>query len=329
MVVSTGPFDWWASMIGLTLLAVLWGYAHEPTSRQESVGLSAAIALAVVYTVGAPLEIWFDAGISGDGENGDIVLVMWLVMTAVTCGILEARRARRGVAQPTTIRFARIGDVFPADDAVARFLTVVAMMSNDWVRLIYDMLALDDDAPDAVARRIMSFRQQAALHDEAARFIADARRRFPEVDAFIQPLDRDAQSECDQIVGGIDPRSPHYHGEWLTDHRNITFHYPEMHPDKAGHGTEEITEALKAAAEHEGTITFSQGLGSVRFGFADEVAVQWLPDVDNEVHLIETLRESVMALARFAQRAIAAYLESRPDDAYTVEATVRADNGGR
>jgi hypothetical protein len=225
----------------------------------------------------------------------------------------------------TIIRFRKISDVFPAEDAVARFITVVAMMSNDWVRLMDDMLALDDHASDATARRIMSFRQQAALHDEAARFIADARRRFPQIDAFIKALDQEAQDECDQIMGGIDPKSPHYHGDWLTDHRNVTFHYPEMHPAKAAHGKEEISEALKAAAELEGTITFGQGLGSVRFGFADEVAVQWLPDLENEVHLIETLRESVMALARFAQRVIGAYLESRPDGTFTVEADSGSD----
>jgi hypothetical protein len=100
MVVSTGPFDWWASMIGLTLLAVLWGYAHAPTSRQESVGLAAAVTLALIYTVGAPLEIWFGARISGDGQSGDVVLVMWLVLTALIYGLLELNRAQRGVGPP-------------------------------------------------------------------------------------------------------------------------------------------------------------------------------------------------------------------------------------
>jgi hypothetical protein len=228
-----------------------------------------------------------------------------------------------------TIRFPRIGDVFPAADPVARFVTVVAMMSNDWVRLMDDMLALDDHAPDATARRIMSFRQQAALHYEAAQFIADARRRFPQVDAFIQTLEPDARDDCDRITGGIDPTSPHYHGRWLTDHRNVTFHSPKMHPDKAAHGKEEISEALKAAAGLEGTITSGRGLGSVRFGFADQVAVQWLPDGENEVHLIVTLRDSVMALARFTQRAVDAYLTSRPDGAFTVEGDPGSDTRGQ
>ncbi len=50
----------------------------------------------------------------------------------------------------------------------------------------------------------------------------------------------------------------------------------------------------------------------MRFNFADEVAVQWLPDVEAQVHLIERLRDAVMALARFVQRAAHTYLASRP-----------------
>ena len=30
--------------------------------------------------------------------------------------------------------------------------------------------------------------------------------------------------------------STHYIGDWLAQHRNVTFHYSEMHPDKAAHG---------------------------------------------------------------------------------------------
>jgi hypothetical protein len=92
MAVATGPFDWWATMVGLTLLAVLWGYAHEPASRAESVGLAAAIALAVIYTIGAPIERLFDTRISGENESGDVVLGIWAVGTVVAFGWLELRR---------------------------------------------------------------------------------------------------------------------------------------------------------------------------------------------------------------------------------------------
>jgi hypothetical protein len=233
-------------------------------------------------------------------------------------GLLQGLIGVRSLPTMTTLRF-NIGEAFPADDSVARFITVVAMMSNDWLRLIEDMMALEDADPDAVGRRILSFRQQAALHDEAARFIADARRRLPAVDEFIKRLNADAQADCERVTGGVDPKSKHYLGDWLADHRSVTFHYPEMHPDKAAHGKEEIMQALQDAASLEATITFEAHFGSARFGFADEVAVQWLPDGQTQAHLIEGLRESVLALARLAQRAATAYLESRPEGTFTVE----------
>ncbi len=43
----------------------------------------------------------------------------------------------------TTLRFT-IGDAFPADDPVARFVTVLAMMSNDWSRFVDQMLRVED-----------------------------------------------------------------------------------------------------------------------------------------------------------------------------------------
>jgi hypothetical protein len=54
-----------------------------------------------------------------------------------------------------------------------------------------------------------------------------------------------------------------------------------MHPEKAKHGQEEITEALQSAADLESSIEAGDHFGSVRFGFADEVAAQWLPADDD------------------------------------------------
>jgi hypothetical protein len=84
-----------------------------------------------------------------------------------------------------------------------------------------------------------------------------------------------------------------------------------MHPQAAEHDKEEITEALQGAAEIESTIADDETFGSLRFNFADEVVVQWLPDED-EKELIAQLREAVIALARFAQQAAGAYLDAHP-----------------
>ena len=87
-----------------------------------------------------------------------------------------------------------------------------------------------------------------------------------------------------------------------------------MHPDKAQHGQEEILEALKEAAEIDSYIEYGDTFGSVRFRFADEVGVQWLPD--DPAPALEKLRESVLALSRFVQRAGQVYMESRPDGTF-------------
>jgi hypothetical protein len=92
----------------------------------------------------------------------------------------------------------------------------------------------------------------------------------------------------------------------------VTFHYPKTHPQAADHGAEEITEALKDAAEIESTITDDDTFGSVRFELADEVVVQWLADEDARERLSQ-LQGSVLALARFVQQAAGAYLEARPN----------------
>ena len=217
-----------------------------------------------------------------------------------------------------TIRF-KIGEGFPAADPVARFIAVAAMVSNDGLRLLSEMVALDEADPDVEGRRLMLFRQQAALHHEAARFIRDARGRFPEVDGFITGLAPAAQDEYRQVTGVIDSTSEHDLGDWLGDHRNVSFHYPVMHPERAAAGQEEISKALEAARELEGTISMDEAFGGVRFGFADDVAVQRLPDPETKAHLIEQLRDSVMALMRFVQRASQAYLESRAEGTFTVD----------
>ena len=49
------------------------------------------------------------------------------------------------------------------------------------------------------------------------------------------------------------------------------------------------------------------------------MAVQWLPDGATQRHLIEALRENVLALASFVQRTVDAYLKGRPNGMFTVE----------
>ena len=190
------------------------------------------------------------------------------------------------------------------------------MMSNDWLRLVGQMLEVDDDDADAGGLRVMSFRYQASLHSEAVAFIVDARRRFPEIAAFIEGLSGSAQERCQLLIDGLDPTSRHYLGDWLAAHRNVTFHYPEMHPEKAQHGKEEIAEGLRGAAHKISRIRSPAEPFDLRFDFADEVIVEWLPD-DNDPAPIVSLRQAVLVLSDFVREAAEAYLNSRPAGTFT------------
>lgn len=204
----------------------------------------------------------------------------------------------------------RIGEAFPADDPVARFVTVLAMMSNDFVRSIEPLVDIDDDEPDAQGRHLALFRYQAGILHEAAKFLVESRRRFPEIDAFVGGLSDDARGLYDEIVG-VDERSAVGADGWLRAHRDRTFHYPSLHPDKARAGKEEVMNALVEAAGTVSRIDSSDRFLGTRFSFADEIVAQWVPALLAPEE-VEALRRAVLAIPNLAIAAVEAYAATRP-----------------
>lgn len=203
----------------------------------------------------------------------------------------------------------RIGDAFPANEPVARWITVLAMMSNDLLRLLNSMIELGDDGDESGVRMLL-FRLQAALFLESWTFVCDTVRMWPEIERFVGTLDLEGQTDLRQVREACDENAAGYVGDWIKAHRNVTFHYPEMHPAKVKAGKDKVKEALEAASGVESTITARESFGSVRFGFADEVVVQWLPQVEGEGHeQLDGLQVAVLALARLVQRAVDAYFD--------------------
>lgn len=242
-----------------------------------------------------------------------------------------------------------IGRAFPADEPIARFVTVLAQAHNDFARVFERLSNANPESqdPEDQALRILGLRLNAASHAEASAFLRDALRRWPSIKQFMDGLDEGLQRDIEHVAGVTDPRSRHYLA-WLEAHRNVTFHYAAMHPLKAEHGSEEIQIALRRARTNVGTITDPGFFGGVRFGFADEVAVQWLPgayDHDDplpatieeaEAFAIATaaesaarlreggsgvaaLRDSALALMRVARAAALAYIERLPMGAARLE----------
>jgi hypothetical protein len=204
-----------------------------------------------------------------------------------------------------------IGRSFPADQPVARFVTVLAMMSNDLRRLITRLF--DDDVDEG--ERIFYFRLLVSAFFEASKFLRESVPRWQELQAFVTSLDADARHELERVTGACDPESKFYLGAWVQNHRNVTFHYSQMHPERAAAGKEEIGTALRDASDIESSIDADEGLLGIRFTFADQVAVQWLPDGDSAESVLETLRELHLDLVQFTQRAFQMYLDSLAEDA--------------
>jgi hypothetical protein len=169
------------------------------------------------------------------------------------------------------------------------------MASNDFFRMFRWVESADSDGTRLLAHRI-----QAAAVFEAATHLGETLRRIPEVRAFFESLSEETKESGNRILKSVDPDSDLYIGDWVEPHRNVTFHYPEMHPQKAEHGKEEIKGALERAADVTGSITADETFGSVRFDFADEVARCFLPEASPEDAItVERVRDTGLALVEF------------------------------
>lgn len=189
---------------------------------------------------------------------------------------------------------------------------MLAMTSNDFWRFFAWMTDARDEPT-----RILAYRLEAAALYEAARHLTKPPTRWPRIAAFLSALPDDVRADRERVCGAIDPESRYYAGDWLERLRQVTFHYSDVHPGRSQAKKEEIEQALARVIAQgiEGRITIStDGFDDVRFEFADEVAVQWLPDVDRDegTEQLDLMRDAGLALARFAQRAIGAHLAALP-----------------
>jgi hypothetical protein len=82
----------------------------------------------------------------------------------------------------------RIGDAFPADEPVARYVVVLAAIYNDWRRTAEAMNGAGSGA-EGMGVRLLHFRQIVGYSHEATAFLRGARKRYPEIDAFVSGLD--------------------------------------------------------------------------------------------------------------------------------------------
>ena len=207
------------------------------------------------------------------------------------------------------------GEAFRASDPVARFVVVLAMASNDWHRLMSLMPTTIPEQANAEEQgiRLMLARQVAATAFEAAAFVRDSRKRFPkEVGAFLDALSDEAKSDLARFTATVEQGSPEYEA-WLERHRNVTSHYPEILPDKAAQGREEVANALQRVAAYGQTLVIGGRVNEHRFYFADAVAVEFMPQPNTDRTAIARLSEVRHAFARFVLHALDTYRLQHPE----------------
>lgn len=209
----------------------------------------------------------------------------------------------------------RIGDVFPANDPVARWLTVVQMQLNDSVftntRLIE---GLQGDAP--AWQNAYFARLTAANLFEAGSFLADSQKRFPEIKDFVAGVPREVQAQHDHVIGCA--KAEGAIAEALGRMRHTLSHYPVLLPDAPDY--EDLRRAMAAHADRTGEIILGPRLADFRSVYADDVAIEIAVPGDGITQaFLEMFREGVLALNDFCTAALEVYFE-RHVSVYTVEA---------
>lgn len=207
----------------------------------------------------------------------------------------------------------KIGDVFPADEPVARWTTVLAMATNNTIYL--NVRLIEGDLPPELSTYY--FRLLAAHFYEAATWLVKTRGRWPEIDSFVAALDADAQQRYASVVAFAQPSHPHH--EVLKRSRVTLFHYPDMVQGKEKAGQEELANAMSEAKDLDGWIEGGSEYASFRATFADEIAVQLLsPSTAETEQLMEDLREPVFDLVKFTEKALYGHLISKDPNLTTV-----------
>lgn len=199
--------------------------------------------------------------------------------------------------------------MFPASDPVARFLTGVAMIANDWGRLFRLQEAVDD-----AGVRLLLYRMQLSLHMEAVKFLRQAKQQFPnEIGAFIENLPEEARDlhheiVCAQSVAQLRAGSV----------RDQSFHYPQLHQVRFDRGIEEMAKLMRAAEDLDGSVEASPNEPDfLEYSFADEVIVQLLPsdsDDKTDPQAVAAFRDRALAFRRFAELAISQYVDGQLND---------------
>jgi hypothetical protein len=215
----------------------------------------------------------------------------------------------------------RIGEAFPADSPLARFIVAVAAGMND--NVLANGLFVESERD---FEHLYFFSLANSHLYEVAETLHKAHREWEEVRDFVDALDEARQQDFTMIKALAEPA-----GDWpsnrLKELRNMFFHYLRLDGAAVDAGRLPLLRGLADAADMEGEVVIEAGgpLNGIRARFTDEVFVKALTATyeNGELErLVAALADYQPALNRFAQAALGRFLRELPDG-------VVASEGGR
>lgn len=220
----------------------------------------------------------------------------------------------------------RIGDAFPADSPLARFLVAVGATLND--NILSNTLFVQAKTP---SERIYFFNLASSHLYEAAETLLKADREWPEVRDFVATLDEARRDEFERVIALARQAAP-WPGERLKVIRNAFFHYLRLDRGAYEAGKLALADGLMTAADMKGLLVIEPGatLSGIRALFAEEVAIKVVSadfDEDEMKRLTAALANYQADLNRFAQAALGRYLSGQPKDMVAYEETEVVEEG--
>lgn len=223
----------------------------------------------------------------------------------------------------------KIGEGFPADDQLARWMTVYAMALNDL--LLINRWLIPKLQGEVVAEPHETFhlgRLAAAHLFEAATFLRKSDKRLAVVRDFVAKLDEEPRAAYADLLGVGDGGQGKF-AKQLKHARNMVFHYQALLTGQ-GEEHERLKQAMRGHADDEREQGIERGkvedipppLTGFRSIFADDIATEMFLPEDTEQEMssfLGNVAEHSAKLMIFGKPAFNAYTHTRPLGTWDVE----------
>lgn len=203
----------------------------------------------------------------------------------------------------------KIGNAFPKDDIVARYVVGLSIILNDQALAYNRNVQLSKPEYENIkgGERFYFFRLAASQYREAAKFIDDAYSNQEIVD-FIEGLPNVVQDMYETVRVTFSP----FKGSWVEritkPIRDSFFHYPTI-------DSEELGKAMENLAEYQSGVEYEENVDlGHRMIYADDVMAnitgEYMKDLEKDM---ADIADAVGNLVNYAEGAITIYMERLPE----------------